>query len=397
MTWLPSVRDCQAFPHKEAAQQFTGQRARIVWQMKIQNNKEVRPRLKVGSILAPSLHSTFVGQGDSGLEVSSPARAALSAMDGTSTAQELSQILGIPFSEISVLVEELNEAGLIDTEKSKISVHARFHSANAKRASHDGDNSNDGAVQQLQTKLAPELSSTTWLGNVRDGGVDVISRRRDWHVSIFGDSRIATLLYGILLSSGVSNTHLKGDDDHKRVGEKDMCAGFLHSSDIGLGFASRTQELSRELSLFPSARMGSAENPRKFMVAVGNAPADRIQEWMSNGVPHLFIDRADCARISIGPIVIPGQTPCVRCVSMALEDQNPMWRDISMRRLLAPDREVPVAVAHHVAGIAALELLRFIDEGQSQLIGTTARISYHRPTVAQQQSFSRHPACGCNW
>ena len=233
--------------------------------------------------------------------------------------------------------------------------------------------------------------------NVRDGGVGVISRRRDWHVSIFGDSRIATLLYGILLSSGVSNTHLKGDDDHKRVSEEDMCAGFLHSSDIGLGFASRTHELSRELSLFPSTKKSLGESPRKFMVAVGKAPADRVQEWMSDGVPHLVIDGAEGARISVGPIVIPGQTPCVRCVSMALEDQNPMWREISMRRLLAPESEVPVAVAHHVAGVAALELLRYIDEGQSQLIGSTARIYYHSPTVAQQQTFPRHPACGCNW
>jgi hypothetical protein len=82
---------------------------------------------------------------------------------------------------------------------------------------------------------------------------------------------------------------------------------------------------------------------------------------------------------------------------MALEDQNPMWQEISMQKVFAPEREVPVAVAHHVAGVAALELLRFIDEGQSELIGTTAQISYHCPINAQQQSFSRHPACGCNW
>jgi hypothetical protein len=82
---------------------------------------------------------------------------------------------------------------------------------------------------------------------------------------------------------------------------------------------------------------------------------------------------------------------------MTLEDQNPTWRDISMQRRLAPEGEVPVAVAHHVAGVAALELLRFIDEGQSELIGTIARMSYHRPITSQQQTFSRHPACGCNW
>jgi hypothetical protein len=362
-----------------------------------QELEKIRPHLKVGTILAPSANSTFVGQGDRGLEVSSPARAGLSAMDGTNTVSELSQTLGIPLPEISALVDELNKAGLIDIEKSKIAVHARFHSPNANRASHDSDDSKDGAVQQLQAKLAPELSSTTWLPNVRDGGIGVISRRRDWQVSIFGDSRIATLLYGILLSSGVSRTFLQSPDDHKRVSEKDMCAGFLHPSDIGLAFAGRTQDLARELSLFPSSQIGHIEKSGRFMVAVGKPPADRVQEWMSDGVPHLFIDSAEGARISIGPVVIPGRTPCIRCVSVALEDQNTMWRDISMQRRLAPEGEVPVAVAHHVAGLAALEILRFLDEGQSELIGTTARINYHRPTTSQQQIFSRHPACGCNW
>jgi hypothetical protein len=365
--------------------------------MKIQTNEEIRPHLKAGSILAPGLTTTYVGQSDRGLVVTSPARAALTAMDGTNTCLELSESLGIPLSEISVLVHELNDAGLIDTQKSKISVHARFHSPNANRASHEGENRNDGAVRQLQIKLAPELSSTTWLANVRDGGVEVMSQRRDWHVSIFGDSRIATLLFGILLSSGVSHTYLNGVDDHKRVSEEDMCAGFLHPSDIGLAFGRRTQELSRELSLFPPSKIASGENPSRFMIAVGKAPADRVQEWMSDGVPHLLIESAECARISIGPIVIPGQTPCLRCVSMALEDQNPMWREISMQRLLASEKEVPVAVAHHVAGVAALEILHFLDEGKSQLIGTTTAMSYHRPVNAQQQTFPRHPACGCSW
>jgi hypothetical protein len=391
------VKDHRLFPPKAAKREIMGQTARIVWPMKIQTIEEIRPQLKTGSILAPGLNSTYVGQIDRGLVVTSSARAALTAMDGTNTCLDLSVSLGIPLAEISVLVNELNDAGLIDTQKSKISVHARFHSPNANRASHESENRNDGAVRQLQIKLAPELSSTTWLANVRDGGVEIMSQRRDWHVSVFGDSRIATLLYGILLSSGVSHTYLKGGDDQKRVSEEDMCAGFLHPSDIGLTFGSRTQELSRELSLFPPSKIVSSENPSRFMIAVGKPPADRVQEWMSDGVPHLFIDGAEGARISLGPIVIPGHTPCLRCVSMALEDQNPMWREISMRRLIAPVSEVPVAVAHQVAGVAALEILHFLDEGQSQLIGTTTQMSYHRPINIQQQTFPRHPACGCNW
>lgn len=357
----------------------------------------VRPHLKVGTILLPRKDSTYIGRSDRGLEVTSPARSALAAMDGAHTCKELSSWLGVPLTQIENLVRELDAAGLIDTEKAKISMHTRFHSPNAHRASHEGDDSSDGAVQQLQAKLAPELSLATWLENVRDGGVTTLSKRRDWQVNIFGDSRIATLLYGILLSSGISESSIESPNNHKKIGEADLCAGFLHPSDIGHSYAIRTDELSRELSLFPPAKRADAIPQQKLVVAVGNTYADQMQEWISQGVPHLFIDTPDSASLSIGPIVIPGQSPCARCISISRDDQNPTWREMSMQKQVALPREVPVSVAHYIAGVAALELLRFIDEGQSQLIGRSARLDYRAPSILEWQTFTRHPACGCDW
>lgn len=359
----------------------------------------VKPHLKLGTILLPRTKYTYVGRPDRGLEISSPARRALAVMDGSRTCSEISDSLGIPLLEILDLVSELDHANLIDTQASKISVHTRFHSPNANRASHDSDDSHDGAFQQLQARLLPELSSTTWINDVRDGGVSIIDRRRDWHVGIDGNSRIATLLYGILLASGISQTSLHGGNESRRIKNEDLCAGFLHPGDIGLPYRTRIQELSRDLALFPIAPAikDHRDKSREIMVAVGNTPAHQLQKWMSEGVPYLLIDLPESASISLGPIVIPGQSPCARCIALTREDQNPAWREISMQKLLQPGREVPVAIAHHVAGFAALELLRFIDEGQSQLIGSSVRIDFHQPTMSVQQSFTRHPACGCNW
>jgi len=197
----------------------------------------------------------------------------------------------------------------------------------------------------------------------------------------------------------LSRTILRGSNDQKTITEADLCAGFLHPSDIGLSFRNRTQELARELSLFPIAPPGKTEEEvtRKFAVAVGNAPADQLQKWMSDGVPHLLVENPDGASITVGPLVVPGQTPCARCIAMTKEDQNDAWREIAWQKISSPPLEVPVAVAHHVAGLVALELLRFIDEDQSQLIGNCTRINYHKPTQSEQRSYGRHPACGCNW
>lgn len=359
----------------------------------------VKPHLKLGTILLPGPEFTYVGRNDRGLEVASPARMALSDMDGTRTCQDLSRARDIPLEDIQNLVAELDRASLIDTHSSKISVHTRFHSPNINRASHDSDDSNDGAFQQLKARLVPELSSATWISGVRDGGARIVSKRQEWHVRICGESRIATLLYGILLASGITNTSLQAHNSSKRIGQADLCAGFFHPSDIGLQLEKRSSELTRELSLFP---IGATSKPdetgtKPLMVAVGTVSADQIQQWMSQGIPHLIIGTPESESIEVGPIVIPGQSPCARCIAMTREDQNPAWKEITLQKVLMPSVEVPVAVAHHVAGIAALELLHFVDEGISPLVGASSRINFHGPLASARQAFARHPACGCNW
>lgn len=361
----------------------------------------IKPRLKTGTLVLPRGERTFVGRVDSGIEVSLPAAPViLAAMNGRASCQEISIDLAVPIEHLTSLVLELDGAHLLDTEHSKITVHTRFHSPNPHRSTHIGDDSNDGAYQQLQSRISPELSFTTWLSNVRDGGVSLMGARRNCEIMIFGNSRIAILLYGILLSSGISQTSLIAKREPSTITDQDLCAGYLRASDIGLSLKTRTDELRRELSLFPALPSRSVSEEivtKKIRVAVGTPPADQLQQWMSDGIPHLLIENPDCASINIGPLVLPGKTPCWRCISLAKEDQNVIWREIERQWLASHPAEVPVAVAHHVAGLAALELLRFIDVGQSQLIGHSLRVDYHSPCNTEPRLFTRHPACGCNW
>lgn len=344
---------------------------------------------------------TFVGRVDSGIEISIPsAPAILAAMTGSVNCQKISDDLGVPLVLLANLVLELDGAHLLDTEQTKITVHARFHSPNPLRSTHEGDDSNDGAFQQLQCKISPELSFTTWLSNVRDGGVSLMGARRNCEITIFGDSRIAILLYGILLSSGISHTSIVAKREPSTIADQDLCAGYLRASDIGLSLKTRTDELKRELSLFPMLSSQSANEEtvtKKITVAVGTPPPDQLQQWMSDGIPHLFVENPDCASINIGPLVLPGKTPCWRCVSLGKADQNVIWREIERQMMMTLPSEVPVAVAHHVAGMVALELLRFIDSGESQLIGHSLRVDYHTPCNTKRRLLARHPACGCSW
>lgn len=374
--------------------------------------RAANPRLKVGVLVVPHPDFTYVGRMDSGVALSSPARIAVNHLSGEKSCEELAQLLQTPLEEIKNLIAQLDAVQLLDTQAPKIAVHNRFHSPNANRASHSSDDSHDGAFQQLRARLAPELTSTTWHSNAKDGGVSIVNSRQNWHINIYGSSRIATLLYGILLSSGVTNTQLLPLQENRAISEPDLCAGFLRATDVGLSYRDRLQELARELSLFPTTPSDNGEKkmekrgiPTKsdkfcepaISVVIGTPPSDELQTWMSRGVRHLLVDNPDGASLTIGPLVIPGKTPCNRCVSIANENLNDLWRDITWKKQSAPLAEVPVAVAHHVAGFLALELLAFFEEGASSLVGRSARIDFHDPATIECRTYARHSACGCTW
>ena len=362
----------------------------------------LKARLKVGALVLPHGDRIFVGRPDAGVLLEQPAaQYILAALTGGLNCDEISLELGLPLEEVTDLISCLDQAQLLDTQENKISVHKRFHSPSKHRNSHSGDDSHDGAYQQLQSKLSPELSFTTWFANVRDGGISLVGERRNCEVKIFGSSRIATLLYGILLSSGLSNTSIITTREISMITEQDLCAGYFRASDIGLSLKSRTAELTRELSLFPPLPAEESNGGEKFAqqirVAIGAPPAEQLQEWMSESIPHLLVEDPECASLNIGPLVLPGKTPCWRCVSLSRQEASPLWRDIEWRKVATPAAEVPVAVAHHIAGLIALELLQYIDIGQSQLLGSSMRVNYHSASAIENRLFTRHPGCGCNW
>ena len=364
--------------------------------------EKLTPRLKVGTLVFDRGARTYIGRTDCAIECQIPPhliKSAAKKMDGQLSCREISEQTGIALDQLTQLISQLDSLDLIDTQATKISVQ-RFHSTNPLRSTHKSDNSNDGAYKQLQSRITPELTFTTWHTNVKDAGVGLVGLRRNCEVEIFGRSRIVTLLYGILLSSGLSQTFLTSTFGPATISQEDLCAGFFCASDVGLSLKARSEELSRELSLFPLPANGEGkggETLRKVIICVGPPPAELLQEWMSSGTPHLLIENPDCASMQIGPLILPGKTPCWRCISLARQDQDLAWVEIERQRISMGNGQVPTAIADHVAGFIALEILRFIDIGKSKLIGNSARISYHTPADLELTPYTRHPACGCNW
>ena len=359
----------------------------------------IRPRLKRGAIvlsLSDSLiegNRVFVGCNGSGIQCEALGiRTIIAAFDGKKSAQEIAEALAIDSEIVSQVVGQLLSAGLIDYLVTQIVAPGRFK---------EQDQSSDAGYIQLQSKITPELSATTWITDVNDGGVEVLTYRRMALIEISGENRVATQLYGILLASGVTQTKMASASrrDRARIGNQDMCAGLLTSSDVGSNFQHTLEDKARELALFPSKDKSSADEiPEVFLkVFIGNGHEALIAQSMSEDEIHLIVAAPDGPSIDIGPLVIPGKSACSRCVTLARSDQHSLSREIDIFRSTHTELEIPVTVAHFVAAQIASEILRFIDTKKSALISTRVRTNYLDVCNPQHIRFARHPLCGCSW
>jgi hypothetical protein len=359
----------------------------------------IRPRLKRGAIvlsLSDSLvegNRVFIGCNGSGIQCEALGiRTIIAAFDGKKSVQEIADALAIDCEIVSQVVGQLLSAGLIDYLVTQIVAPGRFK---------EQDQSSDAGYIQLQSKITPELSATTWISGVNDGGVQVLTNRRLALIEISGENRVATQLFGILLASGVTHTKMASASrrDRARIGNQDMCAGLLTSSDVGSNFQHTLEDKARELALFANKDKSSTDEiPEVFLkVFIGNGHEALIAQSMSEDETHLIVAAPDGPSIDIGPLVIPGKSACSRCITLARSDQHPLSREIDIFRSTHTELEIPVTVAHFVAAQIASEILRFIDTKKSALISTRVRTNYLDVCNPQHIRFARHPLCGCSW
>ena len=377
---------------------------------KIMPKKDIFPRLKNGiyisSMISANENSITVATSTYGVQISyTNARIIIEQFTGILSAVEIAQKLNIPITTIETVIKELLDANFIDTQRNSIKLNNRFHSSIASRALHTEDQSNDAAFSQLQKRLAPELSYTTWLAGVLDGGVEVMTSRQNFGIEIIGNSRMATLLYSILLASGVTNTRisLPASYKHPTVVDSDLGSGTLRTTDLGLNFKKRLEELSRDWSLFPIASsyalaQRGATKPivpeKNLRIICGKFDSQYVEHLFKDGQDHFFVGRIPGHAATIGPFVKPGASPCRGCLSR-IETARMGGSELSVP--LGTSDELPIAIAHQVAALAAHTALKFIDTGECELIGSQLVVDFLDAFNPRMQHFPQHPDCGCLW
>lgn len=370
------------------------------------NSDSCKPRLKRGvQISAPDADenkSLIVTSAHQAISIHHPgARAIIAKLDGEHSAVEISDEIDAPIEIVEKVIEQLEFAQLLDLKTSKIKLHNRFQSPIAERAAHTEDQSNDASFKQLQIRMSSELSQTTWIDGVVDGGVELLSARQNFGVEIHGENRLATLIYSALLASGVTNTKFSIASRRRisSIGDNDLGTGALRITDFGLNFSARIEELAREWSLFPTASKnvkGTISIPipeRNLRVVVGKYTEELIHQLMRDGHDHLFVGQTTGGAVNLGPMVFPGSSPCMNCVSLSIQER---FGVSGLLPISTETIDTPVALTHQIAGAAVQTILQLIDTGSSDLTGSQISYQYTTPVPQQPVRISRHPLCPCH-
>ena len=266
----------------------------------------------------------------------------------------------------------------------------------------DEVDSRDRAANQLRTRSAPELAQIEWAVGKGDGGTSTLAARSQFPIELSGRSRVITLLYSILLASGVTKVRFADRFDKPDVSDLDIGTGSITASDLGLHYYQQLESQRRGLSLFPIPLSGSDRGdsykndspPARLVIHYGDCDPEALIEWSQAKKPHLLIHLPVGDEIVIGPLVLPGESPCNRCLSLYEIDN---WGFTRFERIpLTPVDDLPMVVAHYIAAIVASEILRFID-GAVNTGGEVLYLNYQRLTSPQVVAIARHPLCGCDY
>lgn len=296
----------------------------------------------------------------------------LELLDGTRDLDELTlaaEALGHPRERVQALVTALGHAAAID----------------------------DGATSQLtDARRQPDLLSLSLLYREPGGAARVMAARGRSSVEVLGAGRVGANVAMLLAAAGVGQVDVT---DVGPVRQADVTPGGIRR--LGSRQTSRAEAVA---SLLPGTTASTTYAPtpsRSDTTAVLAPTASMVPpEWLGQvrHRPHLPVVIRETTAL-IGPFVLPGQTPCLRCVELTRGDRDPAWpmlaaQLIGHRRAIEP---CDVVLASAAASIVALHVLAWLDHGidpPPPTVGGTielglADLRLRRRTVAA------HPACGC--
>lgn len=218
-------------------------------------------------------------------------------------------------------------------------------------------------------------------------GAVVRAQRAHATVGVCGLGRTGLLLARSLVACGMGTVVV---DDELEVDAHDVGPGGYDLRDVG---TSRRAAAARLLHGH-GGRVGVGERTDlDVVVVVAGGPLDVTRTWrlMGHGIPHVPV-AWDGPAVTVGPLVIPGATACLRCVDLHRADDG---RSPRRTASLRPGRHAEETVLALAAAAAAARAATTLVDGGDVGIATSERFTLTRRTP-EVERWPPHPACGCH-
>ena len=253
----------------------------------------------------------------------------------------------------------------------------------------------------------------------------LIGKRRNFSIMIYGRNRLALSLFAVLQASGFTQvkltdrTNSAGNDSIAQIEPSDVCGLAIRGSDVGLRKPLVLADLARNSQLFPTGDLALPAFPviPDLIISTESVPQETMQNWLSENIVHLPISNLIENKIVIGPIVIPGKTPCLNCLNLWRAERFPHHNSFEI--LVALDcgegkgLELPSAQVALLTGLITTQVIQYcslLDSEETQvsknlikLVGATLAINLFVPLgsiSSDDETFGYrywqpHISCGC--
>ncbi len=148
---------------------------------------------------------------------------------------------------------------------------------------------------------------------------------------------------------------------------------------------------------------GEGDPQAVLLVGAGEIDRSEVDPLMQAGLPHCLVRFMEGDAL-IGPLVMPGVSPCVRCLDAHQRDHDPRWPLLVASHARASALPRADGLADHIdEDLARLALAWALNDlccwlrgGAATTVGGTVTVSGQTGEV-EITHWRPHPGCGCGW
>jgi len=236
-------------------------------------------------------------------------------------------------------------------------------------------------------------------------GSQILNARASQEILIFGRNKFALALLATLHASGFNNALVIGSfgKDSGQITADDLSGGVITPSDVGSTLSQLGKRISREHQLIHKATRDisavnqSGDKTPALIIAMQPVPADYQQRWLSESTPHLVVGPIIDNHIDIGPLILPGKSPCLRCIDLSAIS-NAIAPEIATLKYLNQLDCLPAAVLALVVGYTCLTAANFLDQvgpESNSLTASALRVNLTQICKQSHIFWQGNSMCGC--